>query len=81
MSTSVRIGVESGVVAAIAATMVVVGQDGPSEQSAAAPTGDRIGAPVAERQGVGPGVWVVASRQMQMGRKLRIYDRRRGRLQ
>jgi len=81
MNASVRIGDDARIVAAIAATMVVVGQGSSSEGLELAPSVDRVSAPMAEHLVVGPGAWIVALRQMQMGRKLRIYDRRRGRLQ
>jgi hypothetical protein len=79
MSTATHFDEQSRVIAAIAGALAALGQGGSSEQPDAGGARYVTTDQPEDRPIAGTGVWAVASRQMEMARRRRIHDRRRGR--
>ena len=79
MTTATHFDEQSRVIAAIAGTLAALGQGSSLESPDAGDARYFEAGQPEDRSRTDTGVWAVASRQMEMARRRRIHDRRRGR--
>jgi|GEM_PF-3560800 len=79
MTTAMHFDEQSRVIAAIAGTLAALGQGGSLGQPDAGDARSVTTDQPEDRSSTSTSVWAVASRQMEMARRRRIHDRRRGR--